>query len=182
MSRIKRTRPSPAILIAVLALVAALAGTAVAGPDASTSISRKATKKIAKKEAKKQDKKQNKKNFPVGTSQIANSAVTGAKLADNELTYNRSDIVSVAAGADGSAIAVCPSGTSATGGGGAYPAASMVQILQSNPSNGTVGQAGFTAWEIRIRNGAAVPRNLRAYVICAKKDTTGNYTPGAATP
>jgi uncharacterized cupredoxin-like copper-binding protein len=43
--------PSPAILVAVLALVAALAGTAVAGPDASTSaITKKKVKKIATKQ------------------------------------------------------------------------------------------------------------------------------------
>jgi hypothetical protein len=44
-------KPSPAILVAVLALVAALAGTAVAGPDASTSaITKKKVKKIARKQ------------------------------------------------------------------------------------------------------------------------------------
>src|SRR5688572_6724407 len=42
-------RPSPAILVAVLAIVAALAGTAVAVPDTSTSaISKKVTKKLKK--------------------------------------------------------------------------------------------------------------------------------------
>ena len=66
MSRIKRTRPSPAILIAVLALVAALAGTAFAGPgpgatDAAqhklTSAQKKQVNKIAKKKDKKALKK-----------------------------------------------------------------------------------------------------------------------------
>ena len=63
MSRIKHTKPSPAIVIAVLALIAAVAGTAVAGPVATTSkdkLSKKEkqqTKKIAKKQAKKQIEK-----------------------------------------------------------------------------------------------------------------------------
>jgi hypothetical protein len=52
--RIARSRPSPAIVIAVLALVAALAGTAVAGPGAGTSVSKKKTKQIAKKQANKE--------------------------------------------------------------------------------------------------------------------------------
>jgi hypothetical protein len=53
--RIRSSRPSPAIIVAVLALVAALAGTAVAGPNASTSaVSKKKVKKIAKKQAVKQ--------------------------------------------------------------------------------------------------------------------------------
>lgn len=48
----RTSRPSPAIVVAALALVAALAGTAVAGPDASTSaISKKKVKKIAEKQA-----------------------------------------------------------------------------------------------------------------------------------
>jgi hypothetical protein len=46
--------PSPAILVAVLALVAALAGTAIAGPTATVSVSKKKVKKIAKKQAIKQ--------------------------------------------------------------------------------------------------------------------------------
>ena len=52
MGLIRTSRPSPAIVVAVLALVAALAGTALAGPNATTSaISKKKAKKIAKKQA-----------------------------------------------------------------------------------------------------------------------------------
>jgi hypothetical protein len=53
MRRITRSRPSPAIIVAVVALVAALAGTAVAGPGADTSVSRQKTKQIANKQANK---------------------------------------------------------------------------------------------------------------------------------
>jgi len=53
--QISALRPSAAIVVAVLALVAALAGTAVAGRDVSTSaVSKKKVKKIAKKQAVKQ--------------------------------------------------------------------------------------------------------------------------------
>jgi len=44
---------SPALVVAVLALIAALAGTAIAGPTATTSISKKKTKKIALNQANK---------------------------------------------------------------------------------------------------------------------------------
>lgn len=58
MSFSSRTRPSPAMIIAALALVLAMAGTAIAGPDAITSaITGSKVKKIAKKQAKKQIKK-----------------------------------------------------------------------------------------------------------------------------
>jgi len=53
MDRRARAKPSPAIVVAVMALVAALAGTAIAGPTATTSVSKKQTKKIAKKQANK---------------------------------------------------------------------------------------------------------------------------------
>jgi hypothetical protein len=53
MDRRKWGRPSPAIIVAVMTLVAALAGTAIAGPNATTSVSKKQTKKIAKKQANK---------------------------------------------------------------------------------------------------------------------------------
>ena len=59
MSRIKRAKPSAALIVAVVALVAALGGGAVAGV-AITSLNKKETKKvrkIAKKQAKKLDKK-----------------------------------------------------------------------------------------------------------------------------
>jgi hypothetical protein len=54
MERFRNARPSPAIVIVALALVAALAGTALAGPDAVTSaITKKKVKKIARKQIKK---------------------------------------------------------------------------------------------------------------------------------
>lgn len=54
MSRIRRSRRSPAVAVAALALVAALAGTAIAGGGATTSAISKATvKKIANKQANK---------------------------------------------------------------------------------------------------------------------------------
>lgn len=80
MSEIKRARPSPTIMVAMIALVVALGGSAVA-EVATTSLSKKQVKKIAKQQAKKQVKRQ----FPVVESQIADGAVSGAKVADGAL-------------------------------------------------------------------------------------------------
>jgi len=66
---------SPALVVAVLALVAAVAGTAVA-EEATTS-----AKPVTKKKAKKIANKEIDKRFPVGADDIADGAVTTAKLA-----------------------------------------------------------------------------------------------------
>jgi hypothetical protein len=71
MARLKRSRPSPALVVGVLALVAALAGTAVAAdPVATTSVSKKKTKKIAKKQAIKQIDLAFDDAFPVGGDEL----------------------------------------------------------------------------------------------------------------
>ena len=80
MSEIKRGRPSPAILVAIVALVAALAGTAVA--EEATTSAKPVTKKKVKKIARKQANKQIDKRLPWQTDDIADGAVSSAKLAD----------------------------------------------------------------------------------------------------
>jgi hypothetical protein len=79
MERITRSRPSPALIVGVVALIAALAGTAVAGPEATTSAVTKAkVKKIAKKQARKL--------LPITTEELGDNAATTPKIADNAVT------------------------------------------------------------------------------------------------
>src|SRR5680860_1090998 len=88
MRRIKRAKPSPALLVAVVALVAALGGGAVASV-AVTSLNKedkKQVKKIAKKQGKKQAKKQIDRKAP-GLS------VASAKTADSATTAGDADTV-----------------------------------------------------------------------------------------
>jgi hypothetical protein len=90
MDRIKQARPSPAIVIAVLALVAALAGTAVGGPNATT-----AAKKLNKKE-KKQVKKIFNKQFdnqlPLTGEEIDESTLTGLDRCPNNASSRSGDV------------------------------------------------------------------------------------------
>jgi hypothetical protein len=82
MSGIKGARPSPALIVAVLALVAALAGTAIAGPGASTSALTKAkVRKIAKKQANKL--------LPIDSGELADGAVTGPKIANGSVSEEK---------------------------------------------------------------------------------------------
>lgn len=91
MRRITGAKPSPALVIAVIALVAALGGGAVAGVavTALNKKERKQVKKISKRQGKKQGKKQARqqigKQFPIGSSQIANGAVGGAQIANSSI-------------------------------------------------------------------------------------------------
>ncbi len=85
MNRTKRLRPSPAILVAIVALVAAVGGSAIAEVATTSKLSnkgKKQVKQLAKQQAKKQDRKQDKRNFPVDGSQIGDGVVDGAKIAD----------------------------------------------------------------------------------------------------
>lgn len=82
MRRISSFAPSPALVVAVLALVAAVVGTAIAGPNASDrAISKSKVKKIANKQI---DKR-----LPLGSAALADGAVTSSKLADGGVTSGK---------------------------------------------------------------------------------------------
>jgi hypothetical protein len=68
LGRIRASRPSPAIVVAILALVAAVAGTAVAEQATTSAVTKKKVKKIANKQINKR--------FPIGAGDIADGAVT----------------------------------------------------------------------------------------------------------
>ena len=92
MRRIKRAKPSPALLVAVVALVAALAGTAIGGV-AVTSLSKKDKKqvtKIAKKQGKKQANKQIDKKAPgLSVASATNAGNAGNADTVNDLSVQR---------------------------------------------------------------------------------------------
>jgi hypothetical protein len=78
MRLISWSRPSPAMVVAVIALTGALAGTAIAGPDAITSaVTKSKVKKIAKQQANKQIKKKAG-GLSVANAQNATNATTAA--------------------------------------------------------------------------------------------------------
>jgi len=98
MSFFSRSRPSPAMVVAVIALTGAFAGTAIAGPDAITSaVTKSKVKQIAKKQGKKQANKQIRKKAP-GLS-VANAVnaqnATNATNATNAATAANANAPSV---------------------------------------------------------------------------------------
>jgi hypothetical protein len=88
--RIKRGKPSPAMLVAIVALVAALAGTAIGGVaiTALNKQEKRQVKRIAKKQAKTQGKKSNQKAKAAQASADAaqSSADTAGSSANQALS------------------------------------------------------------------------------------------------
>ena len=106
MRRLSHSRPSPAVVVVALALVAALAGTALAGSDATTSaISKKKVKKIAQKQIDKAIDGV----LPVGSENIADGAVSSAKIAAGAVNRPR-----IANRAVNGAKLACPAGMQRT--------------------------------------------------------------------
>jgi hypothetical protein len=130
MSRI--SRPSPAILVAVIALVAALAGTAIAGPGASTS-----AKAVTKAKVKTIAKKQVNKVLPLGAADIGPAAVLANQLGQiNE----RSQTFTINAGQSVAQTVSCQTGEKVISGGGRWNTEPLADIA-------------FTQYDYRVDNG-----------------------------
>lgn len=81
---------SPALVVAVMALIAALAGTAIAGPTATTSINKKKTKRIARQQANKQINQR----LPIGSGELGS-------------IREETETITIPPGSTGSATANC---------------------------------------------------------------------------
>jgi hypothetical protein len=163
-------RPSPAIIVAIVALVAAVAGTAVAGPDATTSVSKKKTKQIAKKQV-------NKLAPGIANDEITKrapglsvaSAVTANRLAN--VTVQREDATVVDNTANG-IIVECPAGQQVIS-GGVITGANDTYITNSVPANAVVGDLNdgetFSAWRGFVVNqtGGSGDHPFTVYAVCA---------------
>jgi hypothetical protein len=131
--------PSPAIVVAIVALVFAASGTAVA------------VTKLPKNS--------------VGTSQIKNRAVTTQKLAKSTaarvagLTYVKQP-VSADAQSAGVITVKCPSGLMPVGGGLSTPHTANSFLLDSHPTS--------TGWEVSAADASDTPETLTAYAVCVK--------------
>jgi uncharacterized lipoprotein YajG len=148
MSRLRHAVPKPAMIVAVVALVAALAGTAVASdPVASTSVTKKKTKQIAKR--------------------VANKAVNNAlPIGSGELATidEHTEIVSVSANSHQSVTASCESGETVLSGGfrWIHEGAGNLDVRASHREGNT--------WRANARNNTATAREFRVHAYCL---TTG---------
>jgi hypothetical protein len=160
MSRSTSRRPSPALLVAVVALVAALAGTAVAGPGASSSA-------ITKAKVKKIANKQINKRLPWKTADIADGAITAPKLGAAAVTApklaainTRESTVAFPAGTFAETTADCQTGERALSGGIRSESAFPI-VTELHKTNGE-------AWRGRaFNNSGASTLTVEVYCLAA---------------
>ena len=166
MGKSRRLGPSPAMVVAVVALVAAITGTAVAGPDASTSVNRKKTKQIAKKQAKKQINKQTPWQSgdiaagAIGTSQLSDEAVKADEL--GEINQNTTT-VTIQPDQQGEATAQCDNDEKVISGG----FDGVVDPQFNGPGILThVDKRANNGWTARAVNLGNAPGQLVVYAYC----------------
>ena len=165
MSHTRRRKPSPAMLVAVLALIAAVAGTAVAesGPNANTSASAKKTAKKALKKAKKANKAA---KGAQATAEDAQGLAEGAQATAEGAQATAEDATPLAAvvAADGSVVR--GSGVTSTnaklGGNGLYTVdfdrnlSDCVWVAQIGNGDGTATIYGEMSSWLEAPNGIFV--------------------------
>jgi hypothetical protein len=153
MRRLIESAPSPALLIAIVALVAALAGTAVAGPGADTS-----AKKVTKAKVKKIANKQIDKALPWGTAELANGAVTSPVFG---AIHTRTNSVNVPAGEYREVTANCQSGERVIAGGFKW----NNNVVDENLSVFESHKEG-EGWYARGQNAFSASRELTVEAYC----------------
>jgi hypothetical protein len=149
MRRLRPKAPSPALIVATIALIVALAGTSYAAGFIGT--------------AQLKDKAvTNSKLAPnaVGLAKIKDGAVSQSKLAVTTQTAS----VGVPNNTKGTVTAGCPSGTVVLDGGGGFPGvATPYALVESSNASGTTGWT-VEGWNINT----GTTRTLVARAVCIK--------------
>ena len=169
MSRIKRTRPSPALVISIVAMFAALGG----GAFAATATTSKQALNNKGNLNKNVVKKKNIAKKAVVTSKIKNGKVTGSKLSDESVSGEKlgpisqvdgtPTALSEVTGANGTSTATCPADSKVVGGGygtntDLATTGRLVWGVESKRSNG-----GWSATGVSV---AAPGGTITAYAYC----------------
>jgi hypothetical protein len=169
MDRLSQVRPSPAMLVACVALIVALAGTAVAGVATSSKLSgkdRKQVKKIARTEANKRITKRAA-GLKVAFADSAATASSAAQL--GKVTVQR-ETGAIEPGVGSSVDVFCPTGTQAIGGGGRADNDDEPRLIALRPTRAggeppSDGES-FTGWRISVFNDTIAAVQPEVWVVC----------------
>ncbi len=169
MDRLRQVRPTPAMLVAVAALIAALAGTAVAGVATISKLSGKEKKQVAKIARKEADKRITKRaaGLTVAAANSANTATVAAQLGKVTVQRETGEVANLAGG---SVDAFCPAGGQAIGGGGRADDFDEPRLLASRPTRAggeppSDGES-FTGWRVSVFNDTGVTVQPEVWVVC----------------
>ena len=155
MRRTIRSRPSPSIVVAALALTAAVAGTAVAAPTADTSaLTKSKVKRIANKQ--------------INKAAPGLSVATARQLA--QVTVQEESLL-VEPNSTNAATVPCPAGQQALSGGYGTPVGSIAQasqpVIAASPNTALADNQTFDAWHLTVRNNNPAQITSRVWVVCA---------------
>ena len=162
----RRSRPSPALVVAVLALVAGVTGVAVAQPAGKKPVTKKKVVKIADKEINKLAPQLSVAN--AADAETLNGVAPSGFVSSDIVTRFKSETVDPGQGGD--IDAGCNAGEQILGGGGRMAgvfASEDVTLVSSRPNTFQNGGA-FTQWHASGRNGEAQGKTLTAYAVCAR--------------
>jgi hypothetical protein len=172
MHRLSKVRPSPAMLVAIFALIAALAGTAFAGVATTSRLNGK-DKKVVAKIARKQAGRLIAKRAPklsvaaAGSADTAKVAATATQLGRVTVQRETGSLLDKEAG---SVDALCPAGTQAIGGGARADDDNAAKLIASRPMKAS-GEApsdgeAFAGWRASVLNDTGETIQPEAWVVC----------------
>ncbi len=160
----KRGYPSPALIVACLALFVALGGTGYAATQLSPGQNRATTSKGAKRGPRGA-------RGPRGIQGIPGTPGAAGKPGSDafgELTYVEGEGSAIPKGEQGAVSAQCPAGLHVVGGGVASEDETPGQDVNSSFPSNTKGEPGNTGWFGYVDNSTGKSENAWAYAICAE--------------
>ena len=154
----RNRRPSPAIIVAVVALVAALSGTALAAPGDDDGLTKKDVKKIAKKKSNKQIDKR----VPWGERDLGPNSVTSEQLS---AFVTHQTVATIAPGTSETIVANCAPAASDP----SLPGENLISGgVRTGPGTTSIEQSHQQGegWSAEVRNDGGAPVEVQVEANC----------------
>jgi hypothetical protein len=163
----KRAYPSPALVIACVALFVAMGGTGYAATQLSSGQGRA----IASKAAKRGPRGPRGPQGPQGLQGTPGAPGKPGSNAFGALTYVTGPASEIPKEEQGSVLAQCPPGLHVIGGGVESGDETPGESINSSFPSNAKGEAGNTGWVGFVDNSTGKPQLASAYAICAEAGT-----------
>jgi hypothetical protein len=161
MRRLLRRRPSPGLIVGIVAVVIAGTGSAIAASQITSKQIKNGTIQLVDLSKSTRVALQGGRGPQGAPGQPGANGAPGA----TKVVVRQGTVVSVATNTDGTATVACAPGERATGGGNSISGSGWA-VMESFPTGGSA-TAPPTGWRVDAHNGAAAAQNLVAIVVCA---------------